>query len=78
MDYISETYLDGIKIENATNYFNEVVDAVFPEEKEVYKRRATSMLRDVMMRYSGTQKRIAHIAVTHKHSVARFAKNVNI
>ena len=71
-DTLVSQYLDGINYEYSDEYCDEISKA-FPESKAQVIERVQSCIRDFESQYSDSDRKIAHICVSHGILVERFS-----
>ena len=74
--YIVENYLDGIDFEDST-FFKEEAHKLYPESNYQAKERTRDMIGHLASKYRESDKKVAHVVVTHGYFVHQFSYELN-
>ena len=75
-EHIVKTYLDNVDFEVSDHYV-EQAQKLYPENKHKGIDRTKEMIKHFSEKYKTSDKKVAHLAVTHGFFVNKFALNLN-
>ena len=74
--YLVEHYLEGVEFEDSETFKSEAHE-LYPESKSMGRERSQLILQDFAKNYSKSDKKVAHLAISHGFFVNQFALNLN-